>query len=147
MEEEVLMKNLFLKKYFNNAEFLFAEPLAISQVKIGCKSAVENNILMLGDAAGNIAPLSGNGMSIAMRSSFELNKLLLNYFKGNISRQELENKYARFWQSQFKKRIQLSAILQKLLKNTRLTNRTIAFLSSAPFFKNMLVRSTHGKPF
>ena len=67
MEEEVLFKNPFLKSYFTKAKFLFEEPLAISQIKIGFKSAVENNILMAGDTDGNIAPLSGNRKSKAIK--------------------------------------------------------------------------------
>ena len=147
MEEKILFLNPFLKKYFNEAKFLFEVPLAISQIKIGYKGAVENNILMLGDTAGKIAPLSGNGMSIAMRSSFELNKMLIDYFKNEITRQQLENKYETFWKSQFKKRVQLSKTLQKLLKNTRLTNFTISLLNGIPFLRNTVVKSTHGKPF
>lgn len=147
MEEEVLFQNPFLKNYFAKANFLFEEPLAISQIKIGYKSAVENNILMLGDTAGNIAPLSGNGMSMAMRSSFELNKLLNNYFKNQITRQELEKQYSHFWTSQFKKRVELSRFLQKLLKNSGMTNVAIGVLRIIPFLRNRIIKSTHGNPF
>ncbi len=147
MEKEVLFQNPFLKEYFSKAKFLFEEPLAISQIKIGYKSAVENNILMLGDTAGNIAPLSGNGMSMAMRSSFELNKLLNSYFENKITREKLENQYLKFWTSQFKKRVELSKTLQKLLKNSGMTNLAIAFLRVVPFLRNAVVKSTHGKPF
>jgi len=147
MEKEVLMRNPFLKKYFAEAKFLFDEPLAISQIKIGYKNAVENNILMLGDAAGNIAPLSGNGMSMALRSSFELNKLLVDYFNKSISRKELESKYESFWKHQFKRRIEFSKVLQKLLKNISLTNFAISVLKTIPFLRNKVVKSTHGKPF
>ncbi len=147
MEKEVLMKNPFLKKYFTEATFLFEEPLAISQIKIGYKNAVENNILMLGDSAGNIAPLSGNGMSMAMRSSFFLNKLLIDYFNKEITQKELENKYEAFWKTQFKKRVEFSKMLQKLLKNKSLTNFTISVLKFFPFLRNTVVKSTHGEPF
>ncbi len=147
MEEEVLFKNPFLKKYFTKAKFLFEEPLTISQIKIGYKKAIEKNILMLGDAAGNIAPLSGNGMSMAMRSSFFLNQLLVDYFKKKISREELETKYQHFWKKQFKNRVEFSAFLQKLLKNTAMTNFAISFLKAIPFLRNKVVKSTHGKPF
>ena len=116
MEEHVLMKNPSLKKYFSESEFHFEEPLAISQIKIGYKSAVEDHILMLGDTAGNIAPLSGNGMSIAMRRSFHLNQLIHEYFENKITRNELEFKYERFWIRSFKNKIDLSKTLQGLLK-------------------------------
>lgn len=147
MEEEVLLKNPYLKNYFTKAKFLFKEPLAISQIKIGYKNAVENNILMLGDTAGNIAPLSGNGMSMAMRSSFFLNQLLAVYFNKKITRAELENKYQRFWKKQFKKRVNFSAFLQGLLKNTSMTNFAIGLLKTIPFLRKAVVKSTHGNPF
>lgn len=147
MQENVLMKNPFLKKYFSEAEFLFAEPLAISNIKIGYKSAVEDHILMIGDTAGNIAPLSGNGMSMAMRSSFYLNGLLADYFHKRTTRLQLEERYAHFWRSQFKKRVQFSVFLQGLLKNERMTNLAISALKALPLLRKIVVRSTHGKPF
>ncbi len=147
MEKEVLMKNPFLKEYFTEAKFLFKEPLAISQIKIGYKNAVDNNILMLGDSAGNIAPLSGNGMSMAMRSSFVLNQLLVDYFNKKITKKELENKYEAFWKTHFKKRVEFSKFLQKLLKNKSLTNFAITVLKVFPFLRNAVVKLTHGESF
>lgn len=147
MEKEVLMQNPVLKKYFETAVFLFDEPLAISQIRIGYKGAVENNILMIGDAAGNIAPLSGNGMSMAMRSSKQLFVLLNDYLTNKITRVELNSSYEKFWKKQFKKRIQISRVLQRLLKNERLTNVTIAVLNKIPALKRVVVKSTHGEVF
>jgi flavin-dependent dehydrogenase len=147
MEREVLMKNPALKKYFENAEFLFEQPLAVSNIAIGFKGAVKDHVLLAGDAAGNIAPLSGNGMSMAMRSSFMLNQLISDFLSGNCSRPELEKKYEKIFRSQFKKRIDLSGILQKMLKNTRLTDSTISMLKRVAFLRNAVVRSTHGRPF
>jgi flavin-dependent dehydrogenase len=147
MEAEVLMQNPVLKSYFTTASFLFDQPLAISQIRIGYKRAVENNILMLGDAAGNIAPLSGNGMSMAMRSSKMLYELIPDYLNKKIEREELNDWYEIFWKAQFKKRIQISRSLQKLLKNTVLTNITIGMLKRTSFLRNLIVQATHGKPF
>ena len=147
MEELVLMKNPFLKKYFTEANFLFEKPLAISQIKIGYKKAVEKNVLMLGDAAGNIAPLSGNGMSMALRSSFYMNQLLIDYFNKKITRPALENKYEKIWKSEFQKRVDFSAYLQYLLKNEFMTNIAITVLKVIPFLRRIIVRSTHGDPF
>lgn len=147
MEAVILKKNPFLKKYLESAVFLFEEPLAISQIRIGYKSAVENNILMIGDAAGNIAPLSGNGMSMAMRSSFVLNELISDYLNGRISRNELHDRYVHFWKMQLKKQVQFSTFLHGLLKNKALINGTIRLLKAVPILSNALVRSTHGKPF
>jgi flavin-dependent dehydrogenase len=147
MESAILMENPALKKYFKAGRFLFEEPLTISQIRIGYKSAVENNVLMLGDAAGSIAPLSGNGMSIAMRSSAMLYNFINQYFKKQMNRQELSERYEFFWKKEFKRRIQLSNKLQALLKNTVLTNLTIGVLKRVAFLRNKLLKSTHGEPF
>lgn len=147
METEVLMKNPFLKHYFTQSAFLFTEPIAISQIKVGYKGTVDNHILMIGDSAGNIAPLSGNGMSMAMKSSFMLNELLISYFRKSITREQLENKYERIWRKQFKNRINLSKFFQKLLKNINMTNFAITVLKRSTFLRSKIVESTHGKPF
>lgn len=147
MEEAVLMKNPFLKRYLKKAHVLFNQPLAISQIKIGYKSAVENHLLLVGDAAGNIAPLSGNGMSMAMRSSFELFRLIDCYFQKITTREEMKRNYEYFWKKEFKRRVNFSRIIQRLLKNSRLTNATILFLKRFPVFRKALVKSTHGAPF
>jgi menaquinone-9 beta-reductase len=147
MEEEVLMQNPYLKKYFKEAKFLFEEPLAISNIIIGNKGAVADHVLMLGDSAGGIAPLSGNGMSIAMRSSFHLSGLLEKYFANTISREQLEKAYQKFWRKEFSGRITFSGLLQKMLKNTKLTDAAIAVLKRNFFLRDKIVRSTHGDPF
>ena len=147
MEAEVLMKNPFLKDYFSNATFLFDAPVAVSNIRIGYKNAVERHIFMLGDAAGNIAPLSGNGMSMALRSSHMLAGLWNEYFNKRMDRAALEKRYVCLWERQFKKRIGLSAVLQKMLKNTALTDAAISMLKRLPALRNSVIRSTHGKPF
>jgi menaquinone-9 beta-reductase len=147
MEEEVLMQNPVLKRYFSSATFLFDEPIAISQIRIGYKRAVENQLLLIGDAAGNIAPLSGNGMSMAMRTSHHLYGLLNDYFEKKISRIELNALHEKFWKKQFKRRIQISSVLQALLKSERLTNITISVLNKIPALKKAVIRSTHGNEF
>ncbi len=147
MEKEVLYQNPFLKTYFTKSHFLFEKPVAISQIKIGYKSAVEAHVLMLGDTAGNIAPLSGNGMSIAMRSSFFLCQQVERYFKQQISREQLEKRYERFWKSQFRSRIRISGCLQYLLKNTALTNMAIGLFKRIPALGDKVIRATYGSPF
>jgi len=136
-----------LKKYFAGAKFLFDEPVTISQIKIGAKNAVDDHVLMLGDTAGFIAPLSGNGMSITLRGSYLTHFLLRDYFEKKISRKELESKYGKMWNKNFKSRVVFSKSLQKLLSNVSLTNFAISVLGKFPFLMRQVVNRTHGKPF
>lgn len=147
MEEEVLMKNPFLKKYFTEAQFLYDQPLTISQITFHVKSAVHEHILMLGDAAGNIAPLSGNGMSLALRSAFLAAVEINSFLSGQLSRSELEKRYTKQWKEHFNLRIRSGKYLQALFGKKSLTSFTIRLLKHLPWITDGFIRLTHGKPF
>ena len=114
MESSVLYKNPKLKHIFTNADFLYEEPLAISQISFSKKTQVENHILMIGDSAGLITPLCGNGMSMALHAS----KLAFNeinaYLKQDISRADMETNYTNNWKQKFAKRLFIGRVVQRL---------------------------------
>jgi len=147
MEQNVLMKNPFLKKYFNDAIFLYNEPLAISQITFNEKTTIQKHVLMIGDAAGNIAPLCGNGMSMAMHSSYIVFQLLQKYFDRTISREQLELQYQNHWNNLFSSRIRTGRHIQMLFGKEVLTNFSIALLKKMPLLTNKLINSTHGVNF
>lgn len=147
MEEHVLMKNPFLAKYFKEATFFYAAPLTISQISFAKKSAVHEHVLMLGDAAGNIAPLCGNGMSMAMHASKIAFELIGPYLKKEISRAQLEQHYVKMWNDQFAQRISAGAILQHTFGKEKLTNFSIAMLNKFPKITARLISLTHGRVF
>ena len=68
LEENLLYRNQHLKKIFLNSEKVESFPVTISQINFNKKTQIENGILMLGDSAGMITPLCGNGMSIALHT-------------------------------------------------------------------------------
>ncbi len=147
MEEKVLMQNPFLAKYFKEATFLYAAPLTISQISFAKKSAVHEHVLMMGDAAGNIAPLCGNGMSMAMHASKLAFELITRFLNNEISRVQLEENYVKMWNKQFAQRISAGAFLQHTFGKEKLTNLSIRFLSNFPKLTSRLIALTHGKPF
>ena len=147
MEQNVLMKNPFLKKYFAEAVILYQQPLTISQVTFSKKSTTENHVLMLGDAAGSIAPLCGNGMSMAMHASLQAFLLADQYLKGRISREDFEKSYGDQWNHLFSKRIKTGQYIQHLFGKALLTNIVIGMLKKVPFLADKLISSTHGHRF
>ncbi len=147
LEDQVLKQNPFLKKYFTESEFLFEKPLAISNVTFEQKSLVENHLLLLGDAAGTIAPLSGNGMSLAMHASFIVAGQIDLFLNGTINRPELENLYQHQWKGTFSSRIKNGAKIQQLFGNNKLTDIAFKTLKPLPFITDALIGLTHGKPF
>jgi flavin-dependent dehydrogenase len=87
---------------------------------------------MMGDEAGNIAPLCGNGMSMAMHASKIAFELIARYLKNEISRTQLEEHYVKMWNKQFAQTISAGAFLQHTFGKEKLTNLSIGFLSNFP---------------
>jgi len=147
MEQNVLMKNPFLKKYFTDAVILYQQPLSISQITFSKKSTVENHVLILGDAAGTIAPLCGNGMSMAIHASYKASQLADKYLGGRISRKDLETLYDHEWNHLFSNRIRIGQYIQHLFGKILITNIAIGILKKIPFIADKLIASTHGRKF
>jgi flavin-dependent dehydrogenase len=155
MEKNVLMKNPYLQRYFSEFERLYDKPLVISQINFQAKKIVENHILMLGDAAGLITPLCGNGMSMALHAAKLLSELLNNFLEQNQenspinsqNRKQLEQEYEKIWHQNFSQRVIAGRVIQKLFGNPTLTNTAISLLKPFPYVINKLVGLTHGKPF
>ena len=97
MERQVLMQNPLLRPYLEAAQRQGTPPIVISQITFRERSTVDSHVLMLGDAAGTIAPLCGNGMSMGMNASFLLQGLLLEFLAGRLTRAQLEQQYTRAW--------------------------------------------------
>lgn len=147
MERKWLYKNPFLRKIFQEAEFLFDKPEVINEISFEIKEPVFNHILMGGDAAGMIAPLCGNGMAMAVHSSKILTDKVLRFLEKEITRQQLEKEYSRQWKRLFYKRLWVGRSIQNMFGKEALTDVAISFLTKTKPLADFLVRNTHGKPF
>ena len=145
MENTILSSNPFLKSYFKNSEKLYKKPLVISQIDFSKKNLMEKNILMVGDSAGLIAPLCGNGMSMAFKGSKILSEWLDLFFSKKIDKETLFINYKKEWEHAFGWRLRVGRGLQLILKNTKHINRAIYLLNKAPFITKKLISLTHGK--
>lgn len=147
MEKNVLQKNPFLKQIFSSVDFLPGFPVTISQISFDKKLQVENNVLMIGDAAGMITPLCGNGMSMALHGSKIAFECIDNFLQQKISRQQMEEQYTEKWKHQFAGRLRMGRMIQRLFGKEFGTNVFVSLLKPFPFIIRRLITSTHGKPF
>ncbi|MGN6194295.1 MAG: NAD(P)/FAD-dependent oxidoreductase [Ginsengibacter sp.] len=147
MEENILFKNPFLRKIFSESEFVFKDPVTISQISFDKKSPVENHILMLGDAAGLITPLCGNGMSIAFHSSKMAFDQINLFLQNKISRRKMDLDYAEQWEKNFEKQLRTGRRIQYFFGKERLTNLFVKSMKPFPFIIRRLIKATHGNPF
>ncbi len=147
MEAATLHKNPFLKRYFTESNFLFEKPLVISNVYFQPKATHINQMLMVGDSAGAITPLCGNGMSMAMRGSKLLATLLTLYFEQKITKTALIEQYDAVWKAHFKMRIGAGNKLQHLFGKNTSTLIALKTLHYFPALTRKVIGLTHGLPF
>jgi flavin-dependent dehydrogenase len=146
-QEKVVSQNPHLKTIFEKSNLLFEKPLTISQICFEEKKAVENHILMIGDTAGLIHPLCGNGMAMAIHSAKIVSELIHKYFNKEIkSRKELEEKYIQEWNFNFKDRLKMGRFLSNLLQKQKLSGVLMRILIIFPFLLPKIIKKTHGKP-
>lgn len=144
MEENVLFRNAFLKEAFENASMIYAKPLAISQISFEKKEQVLDHVLMLGDSAGMITPLCGNGMSMALSGSRLASALIEQFLSGKIDRGMLESSYAKEWRKIFGRRLFAGRVIQSLFGKEWTTNKTVSILKHFPRLVTGIIRQTHG---
>jgi flavin-dependent dehydrogenase len=147
MEEAVLYKNPFLYNIFTKSEFVQTQPLVISNITFSKKKTSNNGIFLLGDAAGAITPLCGNGMSMGMRASQCLAIELIRCLKGQQNKLVAAANYDHLWNSQFNTRIMAGYYLQHLFGKTTTTDLTLRLLDNLPRLTSKLVSLTHGTRF
>lgn len=145
-QSKVVCKNPHLKTIFKNCQLIFEKPITISQISFEKKDAVENHILMIGDTAGLIHPLCGNGMAMAIHSAKIASELVLDFFKNNInSQKELELKYTQEWNKNFKSRLAAGRFLSKIVRVEKLAGILMQILAIFPFLLPKIIKKTHGK--
>jgi flavin-dependent dehydrogenase len=151
LEENIIRKNPYLNDIFTNAEFLLDKPEVINEISFEKKAPVDNHIFMSGDTAGMIAPLCGNGMTMAIHSAKILSEKIISHYKaGNFTesnRANLEADYTQSWNQQFAQRLWVGRQLQRLFGNNNTTALTLHLLNGLPPVSRYLISKTHGKPF
>lgn len=146
-QKQVLYKNPHLKEVFENCIPLFDQPLTISQISFEKKESVYNHILMVGDTAGLIHPLCGNGMAMAIHSAKLCAELTIQFLNGNISsRNLLEEKYEKVWNLNFKNRLAVGKLLSGIIRKGKLFAPLLNLLIKFPSILPQIIKKTHGKP-
>ncbi len=128
-EREFLMKNPYLAERLNAAKQTKA--VTTSQLRFGIKSHTNADFPYIGDAAGFIPPITGNGMSLAFRAASQLHQSIETYFSSHQNLDILLKNNQNYVQNYLNTRIKKGIFLQNLLfAATPLLNKTIMYAFS-----------------
>ena len=147
MESEVLARNPHLREILGAAEVLYPQPEVINEISFAPKQPVEQHVLMVGDAAGLITPLCGNGMAMALHGAALAAAAVHDFLTGHTARPGMEAAYARAWRAHFGTRLRVGRAVQRLFGGPVLSELVVGGLRHWPGAVRALMRRTHGQAF
>lgn len=107
------------------------EPIqSVAQVPFETKELWNQNIFYVGDAAGMIAPLCGDGQAMALDSAARLSSLLSAQWSSPVH--VLGREWERSWRSAYSTRLIIARTLQKGLLSRSVSNLAIEVLCRLP---------------
>ena len=115
---ELQKKNKAFKKLFEGCDKNLFDSLPVygtGNIYFGQRDPVENGIFMIGDAAGVIAPLAGDGIGIAIESGELVADLFHKKRTLMLSNSEIISLYKKEWNKLFLKRMRTAGIIQNFI--------------------------------
>jgi len=147
LQQAVLSNNPALKAILENSIVAEGFPVSIAQVSFAKKTQTEKGMLLVGDAGGMIAPLCGNGMSMALHASKIAADLISRHLQTNSSHAALVNNYKRQWAKTFAPRLAAGRLLQHFFGSEATSNLFVQTFRTFPFLASFTIKKTHGQPF
>ena len=115
-------------------------------IYFGSKEKFKNGIFFIGDAAGLIAPLAGDGSAMAMELGKLAAEIIYDLKNHSQSLEKMGGIYETNWNELFKKRITSSLWVQKILMNSFLTSTGLLLAGAYPELLKRLIRITRNYP-
>lgn len=133
-------KNIFVGNSFEQINELPA--YGSGNIYFGKKNLVENGVFMIGDSAGVIAPLAGDGIGMALQSAKLIASVLVKSRKESFSAEETEDLYKNNWKGLFVKRLFSASLIQKILLQSSFRNSAITLVKLFPSLLPKLIKIT-----
>jgi len=143
--KKVLSQNKALQEFFTTAIPQWEKPIAISQISFEQKDPVEGKLIMIGDTAGLIHPLCGNGMAMAIHSAHIACKHVNRFINQEVTRDQMLMNYAMEWKRTFSSRLRYGRWLQEILLREKYSNIAYWMIEKLPFLLPLIIKKTHGK--
>lgn len=118
--------------------------LATANVSFGIQTPSQASILRVGDAAGYIHPLAGDGMAMAAQSGELAAHVIIQAERHGSTPYEASAHYCREWHHAFDQRLRWASWLQPLVTTPWLSTPALAALDVLPSVANLAVRRTRG---
>ena len=144
---KLMRRNEKFKRLFKEDFITIIPDLQIygsGDVFFGKKELIKKGIFMLGDAAGVIAPLAGDGIGMALESAEILSRILTAGFQNSLSHEKISELYMSEWNNHFNVRLYSARFIQKSVLMNSLRKVGIGLVKLYPSLLPRLIQLTRG---
>jgi flavin-dependent dehydrogenase len=117
---------------------------AVSQVPIGRKTCFAGDVCMIGDTAGMIAPLCGDGMAMALQSADLVVPRAADWLHGRTSSSAFRKAYRNAWRTTFGLRMRLGLWANAAAFHDGWDEALVRAFRYLPPLERWVIRATRG---
>jgi menaquinone-9 beta-reductase len=117
----------------------------LRQISFALKGNFDGDICLIGDTAGMITPLCGDGMAMALRTAEMVVPLVSNYLQNPCTETQWQREYQRQWQREFTARLQLGRLLHSGFIRPPIAQASVVLCQQFPAIGDWLIRHTRGE--
>ncbi|NND71957.1 MAG: NAD(P)/FAD-dependent oxidoreductase, partial [Rhodothermales bacterium] len=136
--DDVLTTNQALAEYLHGSTRQI-DFCSASQLFFEDKESVVDGTLLIGDAAGMIAPLAGDGMAMAIDSALIAASQIKGFLAGDQSRRQMEEEYSRKRKRSFRMRMFAARALHGAFVRPGISNLAVPIAAAVPGITSGLV--------
>lgn len=127
------------------ADLARVEPFqAVSRLDFRRKELFAQDVLLIGDAAGMIAPLCGDGIGMALQSALLAAPLIEEFLDGRSTAPRLKRRYELAWRREFRTRMHVGRLLQNFFVRPQLLGPGLRLAAAFPQVAQRFVTLTRG---
>lgn len=142
---QALLLNPVLADRLASMDCLADATQSLSQITFELKEKFHQDIWMIGDTAGMIAPLCGDGMAMALRSAELAVPLAIAFLKPNgLEIETLKRRYTRAWNQEFRLRLQLGRLMHYGFIHPAIAHIGVMLCDQIPGLGAALIQATRG---
>lgn len=142
---ESLAMNPILADRFHHMQRVSTALQGLSQITFALKGNFHSDICMIGDTAGMITPLCGDGMAMALRSAEIVVPFASEFLEDKLSAIAFKTQYAIAWQREFQTRLQLGRMMHNCFVQPALANMGVNLCNMFPILGKWVIGATRGK--
>ena len=117
----------------------------LSQISLDIKPKFVQDICQIGDTAGMITPLCGDGMAMALRSAELAVPFALGFLKGELSEVQFKRGYESAWNREFWLRLRVGKMMHQAFIQPSLADLGVGLCDRLPKLGAWIIQSTRGR--